>query len=104
MSPTSHEVFARRRCDGTVLAEGFQHRYDTSGTSIYPEFTLVFTLFSLVSLIILNGILILILSVRSDNASKQTISHIKLKLTFCVVLYFKVIPLTLQTVLSVLVS
>ena len=38
MSPTSHEVFARRRCDGTVLAEGFQHRYDTSGTSIYPEY------------------------------------------------------------------
>jgi hypothetical protein len=38
MSPTSHEVFARRRCDGRALAEGCQHRYGKVGTSIYPEY------------------------------------------------------------------
>jgi hypothetical protein len=36
--PTSHEVFARRFCDGRALAEGYRHRYDITGTSIYPEY------------------------------------------------------------------
>jgi hypothetical protein len=34
----SREVSARRRCDGTVLAEGYRHRYGKVGTSIYPEY------------------------------------------------------------------